>query len=62
MDFYIYGYIILFIVICGIIGYMNFSKEKPISLKIGHTINRGGLNSVPGMRTNFSKKHKKKIY
>lgn len=62
MDFYIYGFIILFTIICSIIGYLIFSKPKVINLTIGDKTLKGGFSKVPGMKSNLSKKHKKRIY
>jgi hypothetical protein len=62
MEFYIYGYIGLFIIICGVLGYLILSKPKAIDIRLGDSVKRGGFNNVPGMRSNLSKKHKKRIY
>ncbi len=62
MDFYIYGFIVLFIIICGIFGYIIFTKEKKIEIHLDHSFKRGGFHNVPGMKSNFSKKHKKRFY
>lgn len=62
MDFYIYGYFGLFGVIFIALGYAIFSKETELEGHVDITIKRGGNKNIPGMRKNFSKKHKKRMY
>lgn len=61
MDFYIYGFIVLFVIIFWFIYNLFSTKPAKMTINNVYTINRGGSTNIGGMRLNLSKKHKKRF-
>ncbi len=62
MDFYIYGFIVLFVIIFWFICDLFLTKPEKIDVKHVYIKNRGGGTNIGGMRLNLSKKHKKRVF
>ena len=54
MNFYIYGYLVLFGVVFGILAYIVLSKPKKLNSNLFYVKHIGGGGGAPGMRLNLS--------